>query len=236
MRFANPRVAPPAILRFARRWGVLSLCRKHGLPTTHVHAGESGFCRQIGHEEQLGGGGREPIAAWRKYAREASALVDAAASVLGGAPMDARTLAILTEAPGPDPETWSEVAPEPRDSDLREMEPWQGRGDLHRDLVEFYIDRWLRYANVRLGFAWARRGPEIVLGGSDGLFRTLAMELAFRVTRTERMVMCSGCRRPVPARPRPGERTYCPDCRRDHAPQRHAARDYRARKRLSRDR
>jgi hypothetical protein len=95
----------------------------------------------------------------------ARALVDASASTLAGAPMNTRTFAILGEATGSDPTTWSELARDPSDSDLREMEPWRGRGDFHRDLVEFYIDRWLRYANVRLGFMWNRRGPQIVLGG-----------------------------------------------------------------------
>ena len=69
-----------AVLRYARRWGVLNLCR-HGLPTLHDGAYSPLFGQELDGPpgsicEDLGGPRfREPLTLWRSYAARARAVI-----------------------------------------------------------------------------------------------------------------------------------------------------------------
>jgi hypothetical protein len=67
---------PDAILRFARRWGVLTLCRTHYLPGSH-----SPECGASSVREEAGRYAWEPLSAWRHFAREARVTLQLAGAV-----------------------------------------------------------------------------------------------------------------------------------------------------------
>jgi hypothetical protein len=91
------------ILRYARHWGVLVICR-HGLPASH-----SEHCRPM----TLSGRGRyvfwEPLASWRYFARHAKRVLEIAAATYNGQVMESAVTAQLF--PMPPPATRSGDAP-----------------------------------------------------------------------------------------------------------------------------
>lgn len=188
------------ILRYARQWGVLALC-KHGLPTSHFSE-----CRPL----DWPGPCAEPLTAWRHYAKEANALV--------------RLSLKLGRNTLPQKQDWSGL---PLRRPPRSVE-------AGRLLVAERITRWLTHGGVRARLAWRQTRPTMSFGGG-GLFGALAIQLMLAASRTSGVAICSGCGMGyLPSRqPRAKERHYCEECRRRKVPQRDAARDGRAFRRLS---
>jgi hypothetical protein len=205
--------APPErIERYARRWGVLSICQ-HGLLSHGPDAGpadQTGLgneCRPLGWPAAP----REPLEAWRHCARALQAILSLAAR-LGRGELGR-------------PEDWQALFP------AEPTVPWWRRSVSSEKsfLALTFTTQFLDVAQVRPVWLWSEKTPGIRLR-SNGLYGALIMQVLLAISRTEGLAVCSGCGFPyAPSRqPRGDQRCYCGDCRRRKIPLRDAARAYRA--------
>ena len=242
--FAGLEDAPDErILRFARKWGVLGICR-HGLPSSH-----SRRCMPWGGNSQSG---KESVARWRYYSRRSRSLLLVASRlrepprwtadglpVFPWTPAELRPLAfdlgsVLLEAERGNTKESAAVFG-PAEPTLLLLDVWQ--------VLTNVVNEWLALGNVRpvlLLSEFAGGGRLRIVLAPFGkpwepefpLFGVLGMQLAFAVSATRGLAFCGCGKMFEPGRqPVGGARHYCDDCRESGAPQRDAARDYRARQR-----
>lgn len=204
--------APPErILRFARRWGVLELC-KHGLPACH-----DGRCTLLSD----GGNFYEHIVWWQKLAAVARALLNIAARLADAQPGRAVD--------------WGAVKTL---GALGKSKHFEREGlAVDRVKLEVVLNVLLSIAKVGPCVRWSKGGWLIELSGSpvigSGLAAAIITQLALACTGGGGWVLCSNCQAsyvPKKRRPDSKRRHYCPECRRRKVPERDAARDYRKRK------
>lgn len=182
---------PDDILRFARRYGPLGLC-KHGLPPMHrgswyqdvITDGELSGVIYTGEWNPAGGAsergwcrpcGNEPIEQWLVYSRLALSYLNFAASFK-----------------------------------LNEVEILTSIGKLF--LVDG-INEWLGDAGIRLELNWDSQEPILILTGG-GIFGALGVQMLMAVTKNT-LTVCSGCGKPYlrkARKPKRGERNFCRDC------------------------
>lgn len=218
------------VLAYARRWGVLGIC-KHELPFgLPLHTDE--FCmpqRWQGWDPPRGPGGWEPIKSWRDFSRQAGALLRLAAQLhrdRKGQAEDVST--VLSTMPQSLKDTYPVVFGQPRETI-----------EQQRGFVAAFIREWLWLGSVRLDFRWYGHGARIEFGGFGlhyGLFGALAVQLILAISRSDGVVFCSGCGEAYlpQRRPKARQRNYCADCGRPIA-LRDAARAYRRRRAQARD-
>jgi hypothetical protein len=230
------------VVEYAEQWGVLfvSECatdrqeayaeargtpveRPYGLRHAHSPEGAPEACGP--RSQHPVARGWEPLAAWRRYARQAALIAvlangDPEAPVRlrgrGGSTRELRRRELRCLAP--------------IHGDAGYFEPYRdavGRLD-RRAVVSIVVDRWLGLGDVRPRFEFRDR-PEIGFGG-DGLFGALAFQLVQIVSRVEGTAICSSCGKVyIPfRRPSTGRSNYCDDCRKK-AP----SRDYKRRVRAT---
>jgi len=195
-----------AILRFAQRWGLLSLC-EHELPDTH-NPGRYG-CRPSE---------RESLAVWRHFSRAAGAIVSIAAA--------------LHQGEDPRPQDWAAVY----ERSGQDAPWWDSGADFDAHPLSLVVNEWLVLGDVRPALRWrAGSDPEIFLqpGSGTSLFGAIARELAFVVSRVDGLAVCSGCGAGfVPKRrPAAGRRSWCPACKGAGKDRLKAKQEYRRRKR-----
>ena len=220
------------ILRFAQRWGLLG----------HHNLGNYAdlLDRAEDLQDELGAAvtaltqwtrhGREPLAAWRCWSHHARALLRVAEALRDGRvghPLDIAALCY----PSPTADMWPDTAG---------LQPsWLRRPDYspppptlrnHRELVEIFVEQWIRAGHVRPVLRWTVRARAIELFGR-GLMGALAISLLAAVQGATSLAVCSGCANLyVPDRtPRETQRNFCGRCRDDGEPLRQAKRDSRAR-------
>jgi hypothetical protein len=201
------------LLAFVRRWGVLELCSRHGLPPAHPP--KLGEPRDIRRCEPERSDGDEPTEVYFRYAREAEAVLDIATDLAAGrdATGTRGDWAVLG-IPDPGRETIESLR------DTHEVVP------LLDDPTPVFTPRGLAQFWLRLVLRdWIELGdvrPEIDLGtgvtivfGGEGLFAAIAAQLLLAATRTEGVVICSSCGTTFSPtrRPRAGEARYCSPCR-----------------------
>jgi hypothetical protein len=110
--------------------------------------------------------------------------------------------------------------------------PWWKRTVEAEQFVLFHVvDEWLGLAGVRLSPGPPGRSHLLVSGG--GLFGALVSQIAFAVSGTQGVAICSGCSSPYTPSRRPlrDRRRYCRRCRDGKVPIRDAVRDHRKRER-----
>jgi hypothetical protein len=210
--------APPAIRAYARRWGVLGIC-KHQLPATHnpepvpFLSGPMTACRPLGWRE---GAPWEPLTAWRRYAAQMRALLNIGAR--------------LREGQRGRLEDWGVLYPR-RDAHP-EKRWWGHQVEADRAGVAHELREWLHIGQVALEPAWDEPARLTLRIGVPGLFGALVAQLALAIARTDGLAVCSACGMTYlpQRRPDPHRRRYCPPCRRGGAPLRDAATDYRRRR------
>lgn len=225
--FVNLADRPAAsVLRYALKWGPLftTLCQcdwdaaavDHDLPDdylrVHDHDPDSQHaCRWYLFEQPILGG-REPLSAWRMYARRARGLLRIAAALNSGSGTGDR--ADWDDAGQPyDPDGGYDLE-DPNDAQL---------------LLSQQLDWWLYISGCR---------PIVVLGAphalmleGDGLFAALGLQLAFVASVSRGLAICSGCGTVfTPRRLQTGRAAYCRRCG-VRAARRDAARRYRERQR-----
>jgi hypothetical protein len=207
------------VLRFAQRYGPLGLC-EHKLPAEHnptifdpVGIDRGLGCQPVrrstddGEDECI-----EPVDVWLRFASQAHAILDVAASLHLNRSPSARSwrLAMGDAAP-----------PAPLDP---------GRRADCREWLSISISWWLHFDPPRPAFHWRKRKPDVVL--VCGTFGHIALQLAAACAGVADVMFCDGCRqlyRREGRRAQAGRRNYCTDCRAKRIPQRDALRDFRQR-------
>lgn len=212
------------IARYASRWGILHIC-EHDLPSSHMFTGSGrhgDWCPYYARATSREGWHWEPLASWRRFSREARAILRVAHSLHSGAPGRPQDWTDIVGSA-----EWAEMA----DDGEGETAPSLGETVSFDEVVLTYVVRqWLQWGWVNVEFEWSHRKSMIQMKGI-WLFGALAVHLMQAVARIEALTICSACGRAyVPARkPTAGRRHYCTHCGLAAA-QRAAARDYRARK------
>lgn len=202
---------PSRILAFARRWGLLELCR-HRLPKTHngrivtapgkVHL----RCEQ----ETRHGLRLEPVAEWRHLARVAAAVLRLAAAAHTESPAAAEDLALLAVGEGL--------------ADLIQRKRYYG-------VARVWSEYWLELAQLS-PTVWSDGRITFHAGGFDergGLFGNLALQLALAIVRSDGFGICPSCR--VQFTPSRSSQRWCVECRRSGLASKLGMADLRSRRR-----
>jgi hypothetical protein len=242
------------ILRFVEKHSPLGICLPHELP--HALLPESGKC----HRARWGPGGSsfvEPVNAYRILAAEGAAMLSIAAAVghrtRERSRHQGRHLRRHGDAEGPDlfreaPDQhlgvpislwrpiarWIRVAPH---------EKWLDGPDDRRPLdlrdeqacLTQAVRAWCEIGRVGLILDWPQRADHMRLRvGGRHPFAVIALQVAFRCTRSARLYQCEDCGLVFePQRQRAVVR-FCPECR-PKASKKYQAQRRRARARSARD-
>lgn len=224
--FLRLATAPPGqIEHYARQWGVLGIC-EHSLPAGHAAfpsegpIGRKEWCHPMGYGD---GWFYEPLEAWRRFSREALALLNVAAMLHHGRPGASEDWAVIYARAEKTEHRW-----------------WEGSKkrwlSFERAELVKKINEWLAMGNVRPSFGWHGPGSvtSIHLAAAEpahGLFGALAVQLMLAVARSDGLAICSACGSSYFPRRRPsaGRRHYCENCGRGAAV-RHASATYRRRR------
>lgn len=208
-----------AVVRYARQWGVLGLCR-HGMPACHNHEGKvEDWCSPVGWEfgktraEQA----REPLSYWTFYADKFRTLLKVTANARAGTDVGDTADWIVLHSPEP---SWS-LPPEAVTVPTLDGAPLFLGSEFH-----FYAS----LGDCRPVLTWhAGAEPRVELGGF-GLFGALAWQILLAATGSPGLAFCEECRAPFR---RDGRRKYCEDCGRPAALRAGAARQRKRRARLA---
>jgi hypothetical protein len=112
-----------------------------------------------------------------------------------------------------------------------------------RVMFAHLVNTLLGLGCVRPWFTWsdgARKviRPQIAHSGRS-LLSQLALQLCLRLAKVDALLVCVHCQQPyspVVRAPKAGQRNFCPECRTKGVPQNYALKDFRKRRRQSRDR
>lgn len=250
------RLAPDsAIVEYAQRWGVLEICR-HGLPRTHS-AGLTALCARLG-GDSMDDGGWEPAWAWRFFQRQAVLLLKASDRLRRGERLDRELWQELFDEDGPrlafdrpldfDNDEGAVEISEPLDlrtglairrppalswvlpEDDWDRAVWECDLANQRWCAGLVTQSWLEVGRPEMLASWSADRAEVVIGARS-LFGALAMKIALAASGSLSFALCHECRALfVPKRrAKPGQRTYCIDCREAKVPRRDASRDFRER-------
>ena len=212
-----PKGRTEAVMRFARRHGVLSLCR-HGFAEGHQMPGPG---NADGNIEWCGNLTVEPIAKWIDLAHRFRSLAAIAADLHRGGRGR--------------PEDWARLPTwygRPRTD-------FPGSKDVDECQREFTAElrNVIGQAGLRWEFEWTEAGPKMDLIRSEmpgfSIYWILVRELVFLVSRTEGIVFCGNpeCGLPLLSpkrRPTATRRAYCQSCRDGNAKSRLGQRKRRA--------
>lgn len=222
--FVGLTTAPAeAILAFARRWGVLDLC-KHGLPFTHSvektkwGIPQSWTCAPFRNPDYRLSYwchyGYESLWDWWMWARRADAILKIAANLQAGRRGRRQDWDIVADWKG-------EGLPRPvRRDDI----------DAEWYLLCRYVNEWCEVSQVSLHISYQPHGIPAIRFGScwapGRLFGTIGLQLMTRVSGAGSMAVCSSCSCLfTPSRiPKPLEASYCSGCRGKGVPVRMAKR------------
>jgi hypothetical protein len=199
--------APVKVETFARKWGVLGVCRHNYMPLHRYW--QNAYCQA----RSRNGMYWEPLELWTKLvARFRAVLLLAAAQQVGEKGTRADWAALGCD-----------VVP--------------GTSDKRMNTIQTYVNGQVLHGFVMPHVVSASNGKGFELEiqpyfNRQGCFGALAMQLALAVSRTEGFVNCSGCGDPFTVgfgrrRPNPNRRAYCDDCREAKVPEKDAAKAYR---------
>ena len=189
-RFVALAEAPDeAILRYARHWGVLAICR-HGLPSSHDER-----CRPMRLPGQRGLVLWEPVPSWRFFSRHAHAVLEIAAAthrshvvedVAGqlftlapdpsgtgvrlraarARPRAGRPLEAMLSVPLDRKTIWDHLVDEITESSTTGSQTTAAKVNAlarQRAFVSFAVNRWLDWGRVRPQVDWTGLTPTIEL-------------------------------------------------------------------------
>lgn len=237
-KFAALADAPPEkILQFASKWGVLGICRPHGLPHSAgpgciprlVGRAEDGSLIEISEDDPydyLYVFETELISEWRRYARQFRSILNVVGALNAGRLGDKSDWAVImdgyrTSRDHVDPDFDNPARPDFDESDARYI-------------ICERIGDYVKIAHFRYELGFEKRRFRISLHGDDfyRLFAALSLLLMSAAGSADAFVTCSACGNPYrpPRTPNPNRRNYCSDdCRKDGNAL--AAREYRRRQR-----
>lgn len=231
------RDSDQAVLEYARRWGLLELCQ-HQLPVDHgpVHvpialatAGGGRYTFPIS-TTCHGLGGREPVAAWLYWSRQAAALLAILSHLRRSEPAPSKDWESLCENP-----PW--VAPERLEEGTLANARLSMAGlvggrvplEMQRKVASGAIETWIQLAGASIELRWPGVVP-VVGFRTGGLFGALGLQILLAAGSTS-LVMCPGCgiwHAPPKGRHRPAK--YCQTCRKANVPHNRASQMSRAKK------
>lgn len=230
------RGSDKAICEYAQKWGVLEICKHHGLPRSHnsntwprvwsppPHPlfSDDAVCvplslRHV--DDDSCESGWEALERWRYFSSQAKAVLNIAASLNQGHPGSAIDWEVLDLAYHDEWE-WKEY---------RQTSKFSVKHG--HSLLSFVVNDWLQLGGVRPQFLWTVGSKPRIEWGGPTLFGHLAVQMALVVSQTNEMAFCSHCGIPYLARrqPNPNRRHYCETCRKAGIAERLASRDYRRR-------
>jgi hypothetical protein len=204
-----------AILSYARRWGVLELCR-HGLPASHnkFFISQPPDCLAC---ESLR---IEALDEWRRLSRAmgAALIIDAA----------------LEQRTTPDSAVW-QLMPAPYDSCFWRRGSKRDQVRIEKMYLADVLRDWMHFGDVRISPSWRSNSTEVCLSLDieyGGLFGALTMQLALALTKSDGYAICDGCQHPYfpKRRPRPDRQNFCPKCQAKGIAHRFAANRWRRKK------
>jgi len=222
---------PDHILRFARQYGPLGLC-KHGLPPRHrgtwyrdiITNGQLSGVEFTGEWNPVGGGsergwcppcGSEHIARWSYYQRIALTCLTFAAEM--------KVKPDKITVPAKYLKRIGSTHPGHIGNGI-EM-PVRGLGKF---IISDMINEWLGDAGVALELNWTGNEPRLILTGGRA-FGALGVQLLLAVTANN-LAVCDGCKLPYlreGRKPQKGRRNFCRTCGKKAA-WKMQARDFRA--------
>lgn len=221
------RESPSAILRFARKWGVLVIqtCGTNG--TTFRPCGEAISL------------GDDPIEAWRYFSHRAFAVLNIAAALKQGKLGDLDDWRLIASDCTKDA---MRVADEQHRYGLgwhlfeRPFNKQQSIDEAHR-VVAREIQMWLSsWKGMRMRglsdfvVTWSGSRWELRVDYHGFLFAAIALQLALSIAGADSLFSCSGCGVPYirgVKKPKPGTDNYCAKCSRNGVAQRRAVDSYR---------
>lgn len=197
----------PEVLEYAKRWGMLFLCKQHLTPAGHNLDCEplQGRGRSEIHEEG------EPVKAWKLWAQQARSILYISQKLddnLLGKSEDWQILYGTGYGYGPLRLPWHYPDYQERYSEKKEIK----KRNAEKTDIAHLINEWLAASGVRPNMEWQSRIPLITLSGY-GLFGALAVHL-LELSGRYVLAGCSECHKfyhPT-RRPKATQRRYCPDC------------------------
>jgi hypothetical protein len=197
---------PSAILRYARKWGLLFLDR-NGRPCSRIYdlpRGES----------------REPIEAWKYFSRRAQSALNIAANLKcdkRGSPTDWEAFDGLNQWIGPE-----SLACLGRRGPVVEMcarfgYQYKSDWDLHKERRVLALESMIWLDLGRPGFSVTVNGRDwrLEVDYNGCLFAAIALQLALTLSGSDSLFTCSGCGTPYVRQkkaPKPGQANYCREC------------------------
>jgi DNA-directed RNA polymerase subunit RPC12/RpoP len=222
-----------AILKFAKKWGVLAIMSTGGTEPVYKP------CAEASPE------GSDPIAAWKYYSRRANAVLNIAAALRQdklGDLGDWSVIALLDDKP----ESFGAAAGEHKYGMgwylFPKAAPNRSVLDRARNVIATEMTLWLSFwrADRMQGLSdfsveWNPRSArwELQVDYHGFLFAALALQMALSLAGAESLYTCSGCGSPYVReikRPKPGTANYCPKCSAKGIAQRRAVDSYREKK------
>jgi hypothetical protein len=200
------------VLGYARRWGMLGLCRQHLTPVGHNL--ECQPLQGFGRGEIFNEG--EPIIAWQRWAQVAGAMLNISQRLDDNQLGDKNDWQVLYDyagygygplkLPWHDPSSARQVA---RSEKMEIRKRTIEKADL-----AYMVNEWLRAGWVRPHLVWAHLGEPMVTLCGSGLFGALAVHL-LELSGRYIIASCSGCRNFYypEIRPKSGQDRFCQKCR-----------------------
>ncbi len=192
---------------------------------------------------------------WHDVAARADSLLTAAARLRAGQPLSDDQRVPVLRAAWPDVEgsrftsrqlyldgePFYEPHPD-ADAATREALLAHASRTLEDDRIQlaWAVSTWMQEAGTQLVLAWApgTAAPSLTIGGelARGCLSAITMQVALACSRAETTRACDGCGAlHAPSRqPKPGQRSFCQQCRDAGVPVRLANRDRRAKQRRER--
>jgi hypothetical protein len=210
----DARRLAPAVLRYARRHGVLRIC-EHGLPTSHnSRCKPLSWPREPFTESDPWWDGREPVAAWFTFSSQARAMLNIAAQLRLGRPASEDDWKVLIQPSVLDPDHAASLAShqvEPLLSPVgRPIPEWHPAVRRPRQELLVHVESWLSWGAVRPIVQWPDEGKPQFETAGKGLFGALAFQLLLNVTSQGGYAACRYCGRDfTPSRQ---GRLYCKPC------------------------
>lgn len=187
------------ILAFAKKWGPLWLCVKH---RDCIWSPNSVRVKWNGKEDCCLWVPAEPLHLYRRYARMARAILNAAYCLVEGKPVPT---SLWVEAGWSGEESQFDVA-------------------LQRFFLASSVNGWLSNSDVTLWLNWGSEvRPRLSVDTGWGCFQKIWLELAQCLTGARQLCVCDMCNRlyvRYGRKPQAGRKNYCPDCREQNAKQR----------------
>ena len=237
-----------AILHFARKWGVLGLCREHNLPPGHgghlcsfrlgppvaLRGDDTTTTTWWPSDPEAPANNRfpsysEPLAIWRRFSKAVESILAIKTHLKDNKLPPVRRWEPVYECP------WTQydwMYPFPTEPHLMDRSL-----DTARGLLACTINWWLTFGNVRPSIDWAAGRTTTALRFSvGGLFGALALQLLLIASGSKGWAICYSCQKPYPPRkrrPKAGQRNFCPTCREAGIPGNLATLDCRRRQKES---